>query len=77
VACTFEAIEKKLDPKTGEVKEENPDFIKTGDAAVVKIRPTRPMVIEKAKDFPQLGRFAIRDMGQTVAAGMCIDVEQK
>jgi elongation factor 1-alpha len=77
IACTFEAIEKKLDPKTGEVKEENPDFIKTGDAAVIRVRPTRPMVIEKAKDFPQLGRFAIRDMGQTVAAGMCIDVEAK
>jgi elongation factor 1-alpha len=77
IACTFEAIEKKLDPRTGEVKEENPDFIKTGDAAIVRVRPTRPMVIEKAKDFPQLGRFAIRDMGQTVAAGMCIDVEAK
>ena len=77
IACTFEAIEKKLDPRTGEVKEENPDYIKTGDAAVVRVRPTRPMVIEKAKDFPQLGRFAIRDMGQTVAAGMCIDVEPK
>jgi elongation factor 1-alpha len=77
VACTFEAIEKKLDPKTGAVKEENPDFIKTGDAAVVRVRPTRPMVIERAKDFPQLGRFAIRDMGQTVAAGMCVDVEAK
>lgn len=77
VACTIEEIQKKLDPKTGAVKEEKPDFIKTGDAAVVKVRPTRPMVIETAKDFPQLGRFAIRDMGQTVAAGMCIDVEKK
>ncbi len=77
VACTIEEIQKKLDPKTGEVKEENPDYIKTGDAAVVKVRPTRPMVIETAKDFPQLGRFAIRDMGQTVAAGMCIEVEKK
>ncbi len=77
VACTFEELQKKLDPKTGAVKEENPKFLKTGDAAIVKIRPTRPMVIEKAKDFPQLGRFAIRDMGQTVAAGMCIDVEKK
>jgi elongation factor 1-alpha len=77
VACTIEEISKKLDPKTGEVKEEKPDFIKTGDAAVVKVRPTRPMVIERAKDFPQLGRFAIRDMGQTVAAGMCIEVEKK
>ena len=77
VACTFEHIEKKLDPRTGAVKEENPDFIKTGDAAVVKIRPTKPMVIEVASEFPQLGRFAIRDMGKTVAAGLCKSVEKK
>lgn len=77
VACTFEEIVKSLDPKTGATKQEKPDFIKTGDAAVVKIRPTKPMVIEKAKDFPQLGRFAIRDMGVTVAAGMCIDIEKR
>jgi len=77
VACTFEEIVKSLDPRTGATKVEKPDHIKTGDAAIVKIRPTKPMVIEKAKDFPQLGRFAIRDMGQTVAAGMCIDVEKR
>jgi elongation factor 1-alpha len=76
VACRFEEILKKLDPKTGQVKEENPDFIKTGDAAVVKIIPTRPMVIEASKKIPQLGRFAIRDMGQTVAAGVCLEVEE-
>jgi elongation factor 1-alpha len=77
VACTFEEIQKKLDPRTGQVKEENPDFIKTGDIAIVKIRPTRPLVIEKVKEIPQLGRFAIRDMGTTVAAGMCLDIELK
>jgi elongation factor 1-alpha len=77
VACTFEELQKKLDPKTGEVLEEKPDFLKTGDIAIVKIRPTRPMVIEKAEDIPQLGRFAVRDMGITVAAGMCIDVEKR
>ena len=76
VACRFEAILKKLDPKTGATKEENPDFIKTGDAAIVKIVPTRPMVIESSKKIPQLGRFAIRDMGQTVAAGVCLEVEE-
>jgi len=76
VACRFEEIQKKLDPKTGQVKEENPDFIKTGDAAIVKIIPTRPMVIEPSKKIPQLGRFAIRDMGQTVAAGICLEVEE-
>ncbi len=77
IACTFLELQKKMDPATGAVKEENPQFLKTGDAAVVKIQPTRPMVIEKAKEFPQLGRFAIRDMGQTVAAGVCLDVEKR
>ncbi|HVO77924.1 MAG TPA: translation elongation factor EF-1 subunit alpha [Methanomassiliicoccales archaeon] len=77
VACTFIELQKKLDPKTGAVKEENPQFLKAGDAAIVKIQPSKPMVIERAKDFPQLGRFAIRDMGSTVAAGMCIDVEKR
>ncbi len=77
VACSFVELQKKLDPRTGTVKEENPQFLKTGDAAIVKIQPTKPLAIEKAKDFPQLGRFAIRDMGQTVAAGMVIEVEKK
>lgn len=74
VACTITEITKKLDPKTGAVAQENPDYIKTGDAAVVKIKPSKPLVIEKQSDIPQLARFAIRDMGQTVAAGICIDV---
>jgi elongation factor 1-alpha len=77
VACTFEELQKKIDPKTGQTKEENPQFIRTGDIAIVKIRPTRPLVIEKVKEIPQLGRFAIRDMGTTVAAGMCLDIEKK
>jgi elongation factor 1-alpha len=74
VACTFMELQKKLDPATGQIKEENPDFLKTGDAAFVVVKPTKPMVIEKIKDIPHMGRFAIRDMGQTVAAGMCIDL---
>jgi len=74
VACTFLELSKKLDPKTGQVAEENPDFLKTGDAAIVKLKPTKPMVIENSKDIPHMGRFAIRDMGQTVAAGMCIGI---
>jgi elongation factor 1-alpha len=76
VACIIEEIKQKLDPKTGGVLQEKPEFIKTGDAALIKVRPTKPMVIEPAKDFAQLGRFAIRDMGMTVAAGMCISVEK-
>ena len=77
VAATITEISKKLDPKTGAVVEENPDFIKSGDAAIITIKPTRPLVIERVKEIPQLGRFAIRDMGQTVAAGMVIDVKPR
>lgn len=74
VACKITEIQKKLDPKTGEVVQENPDFIKTGDAAIVKCVPTKPLVIENIKEFPELARFAIRDMGMTVAAGVCLEV---
>ena len=77
VACTITEIMATLDPKTGGVKEQNPAFIKTGDAAIVMIRPTRPMSIEKVKEIPQLGRFAIRDMGQTVAAGVVMDIKAR
>ncbi len=73
IAATIIEIVKKLDPKTGQVAQEHPDFIKTGDAAIIKIKPTKPIVIEKQSDIPQMARFAIRDMGQTVAAGICID----
>jgi len=77
VACTVTEIVKKINPATGAVIAEKPDFIKTGDAAIIKVKPTVPMCIEKASEYPPLGRFAIRDMGQTVAAGMVIDLVPK
>lgn len=77
VACQFTELVKKIDPKTGGVAEQNPQFLKTGDVAVVKLKPTKLLCIEAAKDFPQLGRFAVRDMGQTVAAGMVMEVVPK
>jgi elongation factor 1-alpha len=77
VACKITEIQKKIDPRTGQVIQENPEYIKTGDAAIIKVKPTKPVVIEKQSDFPQLARFAIRDMGQTVAAGVCIDIVPK
>jgi elongation factor 1-alpha len=77
VAATITEIMEKKDPKTGLTSEKNPAFIKTGDVAIVKIKPIRPVVIEPYKDFPQLGRFAIRDMGATVAAGIVLDVVKR
>jgi elongation factor 1-alpha len=75
VAGMITAILKKLDPKSGQVAAENPDFIKAGDAAIVTIKPMKPLCIEKVKEIPQLGRFAIRDMGMTIAAGMVQDIK--
>jgi len=77
IACQVISIDKKLNPATGEVLQENPDFIKNGDAAIVKFKPMQALCIEKQKDIPQLSRFAIRDSGATVAAGMCIDLVKK
>ncbi len=74
LSCALTELQKKIDPKTGATVEENPKFLKTGDAAIVKIVPTKAVVIEEYKKFPQLGRFAIRDMGQTVAAGIVTSV---
>ena len=77
VACTLESIDQKLDPSSGDVEEENPDFIKAGDAAIVTVRPQKPLSIEPSQEIPQLGSFAIRDMGQTVAAGKVLSVEER
>jgi len=77
VACQISKLVKKINPATGETIQENPDMLKNGDAAIVQIKPTKPLVIEKNKDIPQMSRFAIRDAGQSVAAGMFIDYVKK
>jgi elongation factor 1-alpha len=77
VACTLESIDQKLDPSSGDVEEENPDYIQAGDAAIVTVRPQKPLSIEPANEIPQLGSFAIRDMGQTIAAGKVLSVEEQ
>ncbi len=77
IACRFTELIKKIDPRTGQVTEEHPSFIKTGDAAWVRMEPLHPISLETYLDFPELGRFAIRDMGTTVAAGVVKEVTKK
>ncbi|MEM4295493.1 MAG: translation elongation factor EF-1 subunit alpha [Candidatus Anstonellales archaeon] len=71
-AKIVEIVDKK-DPKTGQSLGKS-DFLKTGDAGVVKVQPLKPVVVERFQDFPPLGRFAIRDMNMTVAAGVVLDI---
>ncbi len=67
----------KLDPRTGQTVEQKPQFIKQGDVAVVRLKPLKDVVVEKYSDFPGLGRFALRDMGRTIAAGQIIEIKPK
>merc|ERR1719495_2888557 len=70
IACKFAEIKQKVDRRSGKVMEENPKSIKSGDAAIVELHPSKPMCVEAFSDFPPLGRFAVRDMRQTVAVGV-------
>jgi elongation factor 1-alpha len=77
VACRFTELIKKIDPRSGQVVEEKPSFLKTGDAAWVRMEPLHAIALETYQDFPELGRFAIRDMGTTVAAGVVKEITKK
>ena len=77
IACRIEEIIKQIDPATGATIKEHPDMLKNGDAAIIRVIPTKPLVIEKKSDIPHMSTFAIRDAGKTVAAGACIDLVKK
>ena len=77
VAATLSEFVAKIDAKTGGIVEEKPKFLKTGDAAIVRVKPTRPLAIETFKEFPEIGRFALRDMGTTIAAGVVKGIIEK
>ncbi|CAD8169262.1 unnamed protein product [Paramecium octaurelia] len=77
VACKFDQIISKIDKRSAKVIEENPKFIKSGDSAIVKLIPTKPICVEAFSEYPPLGRFAVRDMKQTVAVGVIKSVEKK
>ncbi|MAH03653.1 translation elongation factor EF-1 subunit alpha [Candidatus Pacearchaeota archaeon] len=77
VPCQFTELIAQINPGTGEVIKEKPDFLKNGDAARVKIKPQGNLAIETQKDNPAMSRFSIRDAGITVAAGMCTEITEK
>lgn len=77
IATKFKNIDEKMDRRTGKTMEANPKFVKNGDACMVTMEPTKPMVVETFADYPPLGRFAVRDMRQTVAVGVIKTVVKK
>jgi len=77
IACKFAEILTKVDRRSGKELEANPKNIKSGDAAMIKLVPSKPMVVETFANYPPLGRFAVRDMRQTVAVGVIKEVTRK
>jgi translation elongation factor EF-1 alpha len=76
IACKFAELVEKIDRRTGKTMEASPKFVKMGDAAIVKLIPSKPMCVESYNEYPPLGRFAVRDMRQTVAVGVIKSVEK-
>merc|ERR1712046_278598 len=76
IACKFAEFKEKIDRRSGKKLEENPKLLKSGDAAIMVLTPQKPMVVESFKQYPPLGRFAVRDMRQTVAVGVIKEVEK-
>jgi elongation factor 1-alpha len=70
IACRFDEIQAKIERRTGTVTEKSPSCIRNGDSALVLMKPTKPMCVESFAEYPPLGRFAVRDMKQTVAVGV-------
>jgi len=77
IACKFAELETKIDRRTGKEIEANPKFIKSGDSCIVKMIPSKPMCVESFQQYAPLGRFAVRDMKQTVAVGVIKAVNKK
>ncbi|MDP3987383.1 MAG: translation elongation factor EF-1 subunit alpha [Nanoarchaeota archaeon] len=77
VPCQITEIIAQINPASGEILKENPEFLKNGEAAKVRIRPQGHLCIETSKDNPSMARFSIRDAGQTVAAGICMEITKK
>jgi len=76
IACKFECLVEKIDRRSGKKIEDNPPKIKSGDAAIVNMVPSKPMCVEAFSSYAPLGRFAVRDMRQTVAVGVIKSVEK-
>merc|ERR1712242_509778 len=76
IACKFSGLKEKIDRRSGKVLEENSKMLKSGDAGMVTMTPSKPMCVEKFSEYAPLGRFAVRDMKQTVAVGIIKDVEK-
>jgi len=70
IACKFAELLKKVDRRSGKELEDAPKNVKSGDAAIVRLIPQKPMCVETFAEYPPLGRFAVRDMRQTVAVGV-------
>merc|ERR1712117_834790 len=77
IACKFDTLVEKIDRRSGKKLEDTPTMVKSGDSALVEMKPSKPMCVEAFSEYAPLGRFAVRDMRQTVAVGVIKSVKKK
>uniref|UniRef100_A0A674CRP5 G1 to S phase transition 1 n=1 Tax=Salmo trutta TaxID=8032 RepID=A0A674CRP5_SALTR len=58
-----------VDKKTGEKSKTRPRFVKQDQVCIARLRCAGTICLETFKDFPQMGRFTLRDEGKTIAIG--------
>ncbi|KAG9219330.1 hypothetical protein CCMSSC00406_0001740 [Pleurotus cornucopiae] len=66
---TLPALLHYFDKATGRKSKKPPQFAKKGQKIVALIETTAPVCVERFADYPQLGRFTLRDEGRTIAIG--------
>ncbi|XP_011486155.1 eukaryotic peptide chain release factor GTP-binding subunit ERF3A isoform X2 [Oryzias latipes] len=58
-----------VDKKTGDKSKTRPRFVKQDQVCIARLRAAGVICLETFKDFPQMGRFTLRDEGKTIAIG--------
>ena len=55
ISCKFARLKQKIDHHPGKKLEDGTKFLKSGDAAIVDMVPSKPMCAENFSDYPLLG----------------------
>ncbi|EHB13399.1 Elongation factor 1-alpha 1 [Heterocephalus glaber] len=77
IACKFAELKEKIDCRSGKKLEDDPKFLKSGDAAIIDMVPGKSMCVESFSDYPPLCCFSVFNMRQTVAVGVIKAVDKK
>lgn len=77
IACKFKRLVSKINRRNGKILEEDPQYIKKGEVAIVEMVPQKPIVVESFAEFASLGIFNINLEKHNIGFGIIKDVQFK